>query len=341
MLANPEIRTTFRRWGIVILLLVVIAVLVFSIILGGDSTSSFASSEVVPISINSNLIANYQPDVFSGEVAAIAFGIIGEAILDQQPDNGNAGDKIDDFENDLRTPVPTVTPMPTMTPTDLNAQTGTVQASSTPAASSTEPSPEATNTLLASATGTIQASNTPNIDATATSTTNATATRTVVASQSPTSSPGPTLPPTPVPSSTFAPTFTPRPPSTPSNTPTQTADSCGMVKLSDFTVKKDEVSWTITNNGGQKILLTGTYINWPSENVELSKVKLEKRIIWDQKDKTPPTYISLSWKGRESAREIAAGKSRVILFEFDQKAAALGYFLELTFDYSCIITSTN
>lgn len=341
MLSNPEIRTTFRRWGIVILLLVVIAVLVFSIIFRGNWGSTFAASEVVPISISSDMIADYGPDSFSGEVAAVSLEIIGEALFDQQPDNQNAADQLEEIVSDLQTPVPTVTPVPTMTPTDLVIQTGTVQATNTPAASSTELT--ITNTPLATATGTIQASNTPNPGATATPTSNATASPTLAVSQTTTSSPNPSSTST----ATNTPTFTPLPTSSPTNTPvpaptaTQSSDNCSLIELTDFSVKRDDVSWIITNYGSQTILLTGTYINWPTENKELKKVKLDRRVIWDQKDKEPPTYIFLSWKGKESQREIKAGESLVILFEFDKNAAALGYFLELTFDYSCVVTITD
>ena len=349
MLSNPEFRTTFRRWGIVFLLLVVMAVLVFSIILAGDWISTFTASEVVPISINSDLIANYQPDTFSGEVAALSLEIIEDVIFDQQLDDQSAAVQLEEIVDELKTPVPTVTPAPTMTPTPLSEQTGTAQVSSTPTTILPGPTQDLTNTPVASSTATVQPSDTPHPGATFTPTTNATATPTQATSQPPSSTPGPTFLPTLVPTSTFTPTFTPTPTSIPINTPTPThtatqpADSCGLVELSSFIVKKDEVSWTITNYSSQTILLTGTYINWPSANAQLKKVKLDRRTIWDQKDDTPPTYIFLSWKGRESMREIRAGDSEVILFEFDKNAAAYGYFLELTFNYndSCKISITN
>lgn len=350
MLANTEFRSTFRRWGIVFLLLVMIAVLVFSIILGSDWLFTLPSDEVVPVSVLSEINANYQLDSFQGRVAAMGMAIIEDVIFDQQPNNENAAQQAQAIVSDLQTQVPTVTPIPTGSPTGIAAQTGTIQATGASSGSptgtsiiSSTPGPSSTYTLTAintntpppntTSTNTLIPSNTPSLTPTPTFTPTKTSTPTLTPTKTPTY--------TPTKTSTNVPTKTPTitPTNTPTLTPTATLDYCAQFTILNFDVRKKEISWEITNNSSQTILLTEIFLDWPIDNIQLKKIKLRGKTIWDIKDAIPPSLIFSDWKGNQNSREIKAGRSEVIKFEFDDDTVITGYYVELTFDYRCVISA--
>lgn len=97
--------------------------------------------------------------------------------------------------------------------------------------------------------------------------------------------------------------------------------------------------WKLNNGGSSAIEISVIDFNWPEEHEELNKIELDGDAIWDQKDDSPPTYISSGWKGGES-RAINSGQSKWLMFQFDEEeeeASSSDYSLEVTFTNNCII----
>jgi hypothetical protein len=99
-------------------------------------------------------------------------------------------------------------------------------------------------------------------------------------------------------------------------------------------VSGQEVSWSLFNGGSGTVQISRIYLDWPEENIELTKIELGGDAIWDKKDKNPPTWIAGGWKSGVS-RSIGAGNSKTLKFVFDKEAIPSGYDLEVTFDNGC------
>jgi serine/threonine protein kinase len=203
----------------------------------------------------------------------------------------------------------------------------TVTPSHTPGPSPTptlSPTPSATSTPGPSPTFSNTASPTPSLAATGGPTASAT--------QTPSSTP--TATPTSMPTSTRTPTLIP----TQTLTPTTPTSVCSSASLNGFSVSGKKVSWTLTNSGSTPIQITGIDVNWPSSNLRLDKVKLDKKTIWDVGDTTPPTTITSGWRG--GTREVAAGKDKDLVFEFsvDATPGSSLYSLTVNLNSACDIS---
>jgi len=153
---------------------------------------------------------------------------------------------------------------------------------------------------------------------------------------------------TPTGTSTLTPTsptatYTPSPSSTSTYTATMvpmatyTQDPCGGSSASNFSVNGQEVRWSLFNGGTGVVEIFKIYINWPSENDELTKIELGGDAIWDKKDKSPPTLIAGGWKSGVS-RSIGPGISKTLRFFFDKEAKPSGYAMKVTFDNGCEVS---
>lgn len=341
---NQQNQSTFRRWGIVIFLLVTIAILVFGIILLFDNDTKSSSLEFIPISLQSHFSEVNVSRSLPGQIAAMNMSIIEEVISDQLLLEDGGGVGLEEIINDLLTPVPTVTPMPTMTLTQQGVATSNPSQTSTAILSGTN-LPTATNSPTinpsssASPQPTASATDQPVIEPTSTVANTATISPTDTATVTPSFTPSntPTIAPSITPSNT--PTIIPSSTPLPTATFTPTPNLCSLVVFVDFTVKKNDVIWTITNESSQTILISEIYLDWPSDNEQLKKIKLGKKTIWDKQDQLPPTYISSDWKGGEKNREIKPGKTVDLIFEFDNNAALNDYLLVITLNDICVITA--
>ncbi len=153
----------------------------------------------------------------------------------------------------------------------------------------------------------------------------------------PTASPSPPSPATATATKTASPlpSATPSPyvSATPTPTPTNTPDPCAGLALAGFTLDDKKVSWTVVNDGLITLEIAEIYLEWPADNDELKKVRLDGETLWDKKDKTSPTTISSDW--RNESRQVPGGSSNTLTFEFDEEAELADYALELQFDNGC------
>jgi hypothetical protein len=128
-------------------------------------------------------------------------------------------------------------------------------------------------------------------------------------------------------------TLTPLPSSTPRPTRTPTQDVCSEITITGFTVDKMATEYSLKNGSSVEITVTSIYLDWPSSNSRLRKIKLKDKTIWGEADDTPPTLVDSDWDSEP--RELAPGETQVLRFEFSKSAATTGYDLEVAFDSGC------
>ena len=196
---NSGVAASGSRWlwiSVIGLLLVSVSILCALLIFPPGSFGRAYTT--LPLSIRSNLAADYGADHFTTPLAPMQINLIGDVIGDQANGLGDISGRVDEVSAGLQTPVPTVTPTPLWTATPTQPPAGT---------STTGPSPTPSHTSAATATLTL----------------------TTTSSPQPTATSGPSLTPskTPSPTASLTPThtFTPSPTRTPTNTltPTPTA----------------------------------------------------------------------------------------------------------------------
>ena len=227
-------------------------------------------------------------------------------------------------------PTPSLTPTKTKTPTP-------------------GPSPTPSNTPTKTLTPTLGPSPTPSHTPTDTPT--------ATLGPSPTSTRTPTPTQTGMPSATFSPSASPSPSATtpvvpttvaaPTNAatvavptvpilPSPTPDVCSQLDLGSFEWidGSQEVSIEITNNSSVTVKIVGLRLEWPPPNVELKKIELDGRKIWNDGDGSPPTIVTGSWTGSNSDRNIGPDSSKTLVFFFGGSALPGPYALDLWFDAS-------
>jgi hypothetical protein len=84
--------------------------------------------------------------------------------------------------------------------------------------------------------------------------------------------------------------------------------------------------------------MTGLVLDWPSANSRLKKVRLDGSLIWNQGDDAPETEIQNGWKGN---RNLSAGVTKTLVFEFSASANPSSYSLDLEFDSGCQLISSG
>ncbi|HLC04641.1 MAG TPA: protein kinase [Anaerolineales bacterium] len=142
-------------------------------------------------------------------------------------------------------------------------------------------------------------------------------------------------------SSTLPPTWTMTPTRTASPAPTATftLDPCLNLSLSAGSTSGKNVEWELGNGGPTTITITVIWIDWPTQNDKLNKVRLAGSTIWDQSDDVPPSEIDSNWKG--ASRQIPPGGSETLTFEFKKNAAATGYSVDVTLDNGCVVSANR
>ena len=145
--------------------------------------------------------------------------------------------------------------------------------------------------------------------------------------------PLPTLPPTATSTFSPSPTASAIPPS-----PTTVDDSCLGLSISGFVVNGSDATWQLANDSSGGRTLTGLVLDWPSSNASLKKVRLDGSLIWNQGDDAPETEIQDAWKGN---RNLPAGATKTLLFEFGATANPSRYSLDLEFDSGCQLAASG
>jgi len=139
--------------------------------------------------------------------------------------------------------------------------------------------------------------------------------------------PSATSPPTATSTLLPAPTASAIPPS-----PTPVADNCLGLSIGAFELNGSEATWQLVNDSSGGSTLTVLVLDWPSANANLKKVRLDGSLIWNQGDDAPETDIQNGWKGN---RNLPAGATKILLFEFGATANPSNYSLDLEFDSGC------
>jgi serine/threonine protein kinase len=219
---------------------------------------------------------------------------------------------------------PTLSSTPTYAGTDLPTSSETM--------GNPVPTDRQTPPLLATPTPTRTSISYPTPGQTSTPSSTATSTRTPTRTLSSTTaiSPSPSLTPTRTSTRTSSPS------ATPSKTATHTLDPCGNSSASGFSVNGQKVSWSLFNGGTGIVEIFKIFLNWPFENNELTKIELGGNVIWEKKDKSPPTLIAGGWLSGAN-RSIGSESSKTLTFVFDMEAKPSGYTLQVTFDNGCVI----
>lgn len=146
--------------------------------------------------------------------------------------------------------------------------------------------------------------------------------------------------PTPTPFNSPTPSLTPSltPSPTPSLTPSPTPNLCSSITLTNFYASGKEIFWDLTNGTGSTITITEIYLDWPTANVKLKKVRLDGSDIHNPDDNAPPTDITSGWTG---STNVASGPAVELRFEFENDPAeATGYSIDVTFDTGCVASAT-
>ncbi len=272
--------------------------------------------------------ANYNVDLRAEPLAPVSIDIIADIILDDNP-QANAAARLAAVNAILQTPLPSRNPaIPPQANTPIPATEAVLPESTIPPTLTIPgPSPTATYTVTAGPSPTPTSSPTvgplgpsPAVDISPTPT----ATTLVVATATRTNTPVPPTNTSPPPTATH----THAPPS-----PT-TENVCDNIRISNFAVNGQTISWTITNDSATNATINAITINWPSGNDYLDSITLGGETIWDQQDNLPPTVVDASWKGNAS-RTIGAGSTMTITFQFGEAAASSGYDLNIQFNQDC------
>ena len=117
---------------------------------------------------------------------------------------------------------------------------------------------------------------------------------------------------------------------------------CTNASLGNFSQVNKFITWDITNNTGQNLVIKEINLDWPVGMVRLYKVTLDVKILWNGSDDTPPTIINSAWGGTTDDRTIGTGLIKEIEFAFDGNSVLTGYDLTISFDtINCYINFSN
>jgi hypothetical protein len=229
------------------------------------------------------------------------------------------------------TPTGTVTPGPSPTPSLSPTPGPSPTPSNTPTVTYT-PSPGPSPTPSKTPTATYTASPGPSPTPSKTPTPTWTPT-----TGSPTST---NLPPSSTPTATSTPNASGTTMVFPTDPPTAVIDPCEGIEFMGFWFGNPIVGADIYNGSTKDIRIDSIYFDWPKENNELFKIDLNGDEIWNQGDTEPPTSIAEEdFKGSDSDREIPAFTSASLVAVFDNTDKPGFYFIKITFDNGCSISS--
>jgi serine/threonine protein kinase len=211
----------------------------------------------------------------------------------------------------------TVTPTGTVGPSTTQTRTATI-------------TPTPTNTPIGFISPTATLTFTPTVTYSVTPTLSRTPTLTITRTSTLTRTSIPTR--TPTLTSTMAPSEAPSAVSSPTNVLTPTRDPCDDIEINPVAAPSDRLTLMIINKNPVKIILTQMHIDWPPEHIELEKVKLDAKTIWDLGDHDSPTDMP-PWTSPDKDREIKNDKKLEFQFRKDAPGANFGsYGLILTFE---------
>ncbi len=120
-----------------------------------------------------------------------------------------------------------------------------------------------------------------------------------------------------------------------------TSSSCAVVAgPMEFDDKKFE--WTVTNNGHETVTIGAISIAWPGDNDELKKIKFDGDEIWATEAEPPYLQISDGWHDDVRRRQLVAGDSARLRFEFDEDIdwTESNYSIFVDFEEGCTLEFT-
>jgi serine/threonine protein kinase len=133
---------------------------------------------------------------------------------------------------------------------------------------------------------------------------------------------GPTQTPEPVPSATAA-----------------VAAGCPAIVLLDFEREGSEVRWSLDNGGNQPVTIVSWQLPWVLDN-PLVSLSLGGDVLWDlPTDVTPGPDIEFLLP-RDERSTVPAQSVRPLRLTFSRSDASPIYFLELTFDNGCVLSTS-
>ena len=89
---------------------------------------------------------------------------------------------------------------------------------------------------------------------------------------------------------------------------------------SDLDLKNGKAVWRILNQGKDDLTISSITINWPAQNGQLTRIKLGGKNIYLQPQNPPYVIIDeTDWIGNADDREIRAGKTKALRFDFEAK----------------------
>ena len=89
-----------------------------------------------------------------------------------------------------------------------------------------------------------------------------------------------------------------------------------------------EIKWKLTNTTEFPLTISRIRVLWPDANGHLKKIKLDRKVIFEELRPTTSTEIDSDWNGSTKDREIKEGKSEELKIEFENDAVPGGYVEE-------------
>lgn len=124
---------------------------------------------------------------------------------------------------------------------------------------------------------------------------------------------------------------------------------CAVFGAAEPKLKKDELKWTIENEGEKALTISSITVNWPEANGAITKMKLGGKTLYDQPLGQPSmipgvpglfTVLNSGWLGHEKDRQIGADKQEELKIEFANQGsngAASDYTLVVEFAEGCAV----
>ncbi len=350
---NPVLRLII--YGVMILGFGILVIWIFST----RSWLFLSSGDSLDVNLHSERLANYAADPLPLSHGRVKLSLIDEAIIDLDLVPEEAAARIDRVQQNLKTPVPTITPQNA----DFLGSSTPSQTRTTPAETSVnEPSPTQTATAEQIAadsptpgetTGTLEPSPTATSTTRPPSSTPIPPTATSAASTStPGSSTETSFPPTntsvpptdtaiPPSDTQVTPSDTPIPPTQTSPPPTNTTSPCSQVSLSFSTIIVRQVIWKIDNNSSSDLTISEIQLSWPETNEELDFIICNGVKIWDGSKSPPSATISSGWIGSANNRTAPASDDTYLRFRYEDFASWNGYTIQVNFSNGCSASSSK
>ena len=106
-------------------------------------------------------------------------------------------------------------------------------------------------------------------------------------------------------------------------------------------LEKDKIEWKVVNTGTATVMLDSVTLTWPAAHGELEKIKFDGHTIYEQPVPAPTATIDSGWDDDPEDRQIEAGDTVKVKFEFDEDVddtALTDYKITLNFAEGCSVS---